>query len=266
MRLHEINPGEKRKLQKSKFESVWDKLIVPNCSEILSMYKLSNSLLYRGLKHDFGLIFRGSSRTNRRPLDSYLTLSELFEVGLKSIGMTALRSNSIFASNKPSIAGAFGDYVYIIFPIDGFEYTWFSDADITLGNQYPFLKGWANSDIIDTITQAWESEEYLRDYYAPNFMRDPSVVDLTKNLSSNINNINKLLGRHNIPPIQPIDLIDVEKFKIYYNPQKTGLLDMMKNSKYSPKETMITGSYYAFDNCYEKQITDKLFENKVSLN
>ena len=43
MKISEIAPGQKRNLLTVNFNSIWDRLIVPNCSEIIEMYKKSDS-------------------------------------------------------------------------------------------------------------------------------------------------------------------------------------------------------------------------------
>lgn len=114
MRIDEITPGVKRNLHRSiKFNEIWNRLIIPNCSEIIDIYKSSTRLLHRSTNTFQNRIFRGSSRNNRTPLDSYLSLSELFDLGLKRLGMTALRSNSIFVSNNRASTFQFGHDDYI---------------------------------------------------------------------------------------------------------------------------------------------------------
>ena len=256
MKISEIAPGEKRTVQTSKFDKIWNKLIVPNCSEILKIYTSSNKLLYRGMKCA-GPIFRGSSRQDRKPRDSYLFLNDLFDVGLKRLGMTALRSNSTFVISNENIALNFGDFVYIIFPLDGFEYTWTKHTDISLGNRQTFKNHWLNANISEIINQAWQNEpHYLNSYESENWLLDNDLIDPTQSLEENMHNINNLLAKHNISAIRPIDLIHIESFKDFFEPRNTGLLDMLKNSsKSNPKETLIKGSYYAFDTGF--------FNNKI---
>ena len=259
MRISEIAPGEKRIVRTTKFDEVWNKLIVPNCSEILKIYISSDNLLYRGTK-DVGHIFRGSSRTNRFPRDSYLLLNELFDVGLRESGMPALRSNSLFVSNSSWVAEDFGNNLYIIFPLDGFEYTWTKHSDIILTNKLAFLETWANMDVVDIIDRAWKEDSDNYRHYQ-NWLFDFELINSAKSLDANLSNINELLIRNNYPPIKAIDLIDIAKFRNYIGPQNTNLLDIMYASKYEHHEVMIKGSYYAFDvNFYENKIKYRLSE------
>ena len=264
MRINEIAPGDKRNLRESQFEKIWDRLIIPNCKEILEMYVSSNALFYRGSSTRSSLVFRGSSRNDRRPRDSHLFFSELFELGLKELGMTALRSNSIFVTNKQMLANSFGEYTYIIFPIDGFEYTWTKHIDITLNNRLTFLHNWANSGVCDIIEHAWTKHlnNILKkpfDNGSKSWIYDGTVLNLFNDVKSNLLKINDILISNNYTPIEPNDLIDLDKFNNFFEPRNTGLLDMMYNSKVSAKETMIKGSYYAFDvPNYSYLIKDKL--------
>ena len=258
MRICEIAPGEKRNVQISKFDEVWNRLIVPNCSEILKIYSSSNKLLYRRTKKYTNKIFRGTSRNDRRPLDSYLFLSELFDIGLKYLGMTALKSNSIFASNDRSGTYQFGHNDYIIFPIDGFKYTYTKFADLTLNNEFEFIKHWANTEICSILNQT-----FLKDFNIDQINNDHNFwtsefFNINDNLESIFLKINSLLIKHNIPPIKPIDLIDMDKFIDYIEPKNTGLLDILNSPRQF--EVMINGSYYAFyTDIYSTTIKEKLY-------
>ena len=252
MRIYEIAPGEKRIIHKLKFKKMWQKLIIPHCSEILKIYSLSNKVLYRGIENQVSTIFRGTSRIDRKPRDSYLMLSELFELGLKHLGMTALRSNSIFAISDEEIAKNFGNQTFIIFPINGFEYTWTKHTDLSFGNRLNFKHRWMNLNVDEIIKQAWTSDTLNSNSYKPEtWLVDDNFIDPTQSLETNIQNINNLLIKHNVSPIKPIDLIDITKFKDFFEPQNTGLLDMLKDSgSHNSKETLINGSYYAFNTSY----------------
>ena len=145
----------------------------------------------------------------------------------------------------------------IIFPINGFEYTYTRFGDITLNSNIEFLNFWANTDVCDTINQT-----LLTDLNIDPEMRTRSdlwtfkLINLTDSLDINIVKINKLLTEHNIPPIKAIDLIDMDKFN-NIKPESTGLPTILNGI--NELEIMIKGSYYAFNfNFYANKIKEKL--------
>ena len=259
MKLHEIYPGQKRKLQTSDFDAVWNNLIVPNCNEIIETYRATNSLLFRGTPRFTSPIFRGSSRIDRRPRDSYALLSELFELGLKESGMTALRSNSIFVNNSTQGALNFGCFLYVIFPINGFEYTYTKFGDITL-NSISEFEIWANTKtcrIINKLCNVNKSHNLYNPWDNFNWLKDSYLFNKSHNIDNNIQHINKLLTSFRFSPIDPIDLIDMEKFKDFFEPRNTGLNDIL--SKTRSREFMIKGSYYAIESQFFDKLKEKLF-------
>lgn len=237
MKINEIYPGEKRNLQATNFNEIWDKLIIPNCSEILDLYKSTGALFYRGIDNNVP-IFRGYSRNDRRPRDNYIMLSELFEIGLKHLGMTALRTNSIFVINNAKFASSFGK-LYIIFPINGFEYTWFRPCDITLNGFYEFLNFWSNTTLNNELTTLFK-----KDFPSNNHDWVYAINTSNNTLSDNMDIINEILRKEGYKPIKPIDLIDFDKFKYHFAPNNTNLIESLTTGRH---ETMIKGSYYAFD-------------------
>jgi len=149
MRLSEIEPGEKRNIgpqiigyNVQKFEQLWEKAIAPNCSESLAACKNGGRFMYRGFSSAQPIV-RGRSWDDREPVDSDQKLSRRFDSMLKALGFKALRSNSIFVTSALKTASYFGTS-YIIFPINGFNYTYTSFMDLslnpesegTLGNEW----------------------------------------------------------------------------------------------------------------------------------
>ena len=259
MRIYEIAPGEKRSIQIQKFDAIWDNLIVTNCNEIIEIYSKSNSFLYRGIKGSKNLIFRGYSRIDRFPSDSYRSLSDLFDIGLKKCGMTALRSNSLFTANSVELSSQFGNE-YIIFPIDGFEYTYTTSNDLVLNNRYDFLTKWANEKLSEDINLIWVFDPKA-DHTCKNWAYE--FINRYYSLDDTVKNINELLTNKNYPLIKPEDLIDFDKFKSTFNPQNSNLIGIIDNSE---KEIMIKGTYYAFNaDMFRVRISKKLgmlYENK----
>jgi len=110
--------------------------IEKNCTEILELYGAYRKALYRGINREVpgtlhlkdGDVFFGKSPEDRRPTDIPLNIQTAIDKHLKDVGFTALRSNSIFCHPNFILAQGYGE-PYIIFPIDGFTYSWCTSAE-----------------------------------------------------------------------------------------------------------------------------------------
>lgn len=97
-------------------------LIEDVCSDFIKVVKRSNNFLYRGMTSS-GDVLYGKSIENRNPKDSEIEVQRVIDKFLKMSGFKALRSNSIFTSSDKQFASGFGT-TYVIFPKNGFSYTW----------------------------------------------------------------------------------------------------------------------------------------------
>jgi len=268
MRIYEINPGEKRQIEISKFdneqhfEKIWSKLIVPNCSEILKIYQQSHRILYRGTKSETKNIYRSSSRIERRPKDSNNELSNLFDQMLAANGMTALRSNSFFATSDKRHAASFGK-VFFIFPINGFNYTFTNRADIVLESFLDFIKH-SDSDLINKIwidamrkKFSQEVSNNLTAYhtwitYKKESNNDTQLVQLEKSIArlKNLDPTNQTVQELSVEK-----LINPNTFKEIYNPKNTDLTYALDKEL----EVYIQGQYYAVSFDHIVQLEKLLF-------
>lgn len=103
-------------------------LIWRNCSDIVSVYKNANQVLYRGVNGTPGKIFKGDPVENRKPMSSSSLLQQVYDAYLEKKGIAARRSNSIFCTADKQQAEMYGT-LYIIFPINGFNYHWSQKHD-----------------------------------------------------------------------------------------------------------------------------------------
>lgn len=121
-------PGEKLVIE----TSLEDKLVDfchEHCSEFIETIKESNSkFLYHGFRITNKTIFLGQTRNDRSPKDMGLITQKIIDSLLSELGMTALRSNSIFCTTRREEAEEYG-LVYIIFPINGFNLTYSTKVD-----------------------------------------------------------------------------------------------------------------------------------------
>ena len=107
---------------------IWlrDKGATEYIRDVLSTRKI----LYRGISKTVSKpMFTANSPTNRQPRGQSLENQKTLDFILKNSGFTALRSNSISCTDSLHAAQSFG-YAYMIFPHNGFAYTWSAIADV----------------------------------------------------------------------------------------------------------------------------------------
>lgn len=144
MRIFEFTQPEIKPLQIDK--EVLYTYIRKNCHEYLS--KSKGTMMYHGIWEDTNFlpsIYISHSPIGRMPVDLSPVEQTEIDRQLKVYGFKALRSNSIFCSGEPSVAAEYGS-VYMIWPFDGFNFTWarnIDDAIITKDK-----KGWLDGDIV----------------------------------------------------------------------------------------------------------------------
>lgn len=112
--------------------------IKTRCQQFIRSTKITNKFLYRGIFSD-NEFFKQSSPANRWPIGQSRSEQMMLDYILKLTGFTSLRSNSICCTANESSIENFGD-PYIIFPIDGFTFTWSSTIEDIGGNSPLFTK------------------------------------------------------------------------------------------------------------------------------
>ena len=98
-------------------------MIEKECGDFLKDVKTTKRFLYRGMSGSAPVLI-GFPHEHRQPKDTKSKNQELFDERLKMCGFKALRSNSIFTTGNRSQAINYGDGVYLIFPKDGYDFTW----------------------------------------------------------------------------------------------------------------------------------------------
>ncbi len=100
------------------------------CSNILSIYKETKKVLYRGFKLTDPILI-GESPINRKPIDMPLKYQTKIDYLLKQSGFKALRNNSIFCTSNFYTAKYYGlGNPYVIFPLNGFDFTFSKAQDL----------------------------------------------------------------------------------------------------------------------------------------
>lgn len=141
MRLNEFNEFDTTKMKPNSYrglESPTVKItdfIKTNCSEFLTIAKKTNELLYRGYQDSVPKDhFIGYPRQDRKPsglsIDLHNKLIKCFDL----VGLEAPRNKTISCTSSMYTTIDFGDgnttdHVYVIFPLNGFKYSWSTKFD-----------------------------------------------------------------------------------------------------------------------------------------
>lgn len=127
------------------FSQKHKQMIIQNCSEILAVYKRNpGKVFFRGANpYTFLPTTQTKKQTafakfppkHRHPNAS--GVSSYFHYRamriMKNLKMIAHRGNSMFATANRSTAAGYGMDLYIVFPVDGFHYTWHPEVADLLG-------------------------------------------------------------------------------------------------------------------------------------
>lgn len=152
MRLSEIKRTYNPKLFTPELLAEIEKysiLIKKQCTQIVSIYQRhEDDYFYRGLMNSVEPFIFSQSKESRAPRNTPIEIQNRFDKILKKLGFTAIRSNSIFVT--PDYHTARGVYatggkgnVYVIFPVDGFSYTWSPNVhDFYVDGIDPYTKGY----------------------------------------------------------------------------------------------------------------------------
>lgn len=245
MRIFEISPGQKRQIVGITFDKFWERTIVPNCSEYLQYAKSAGErVLYRG-SGNYGGYFRGNTLQNRQPKDSNKYMTKVWDHLLRSLGFTAIRSNSIFCTSDRAHAEGFGNKLYCIFPINGFKYTY-----------SPFIY----DIVIDNWTKIMpENLEHMiyNEYTKEGKMGFP-YGDFSNSTSKEfLQGLKELIpSSEKIQNLTVKDLINPEGFQERYEFKNTDLDEGIGKGN----EILISGQYYAIDYMLIDRIRKKLRE------
>lgn len=247
------------------------------CSGFVNVVKESGAFLYRGVNETRNAFF-GKTRTDRKL--SKFSEGEIYQKSLNHLltvtGFEANKSNSIPCSPSISTADRYGQTKYIIFPKNGFKFTWFktntdSISEHNLKRLYDPVKLAKFVSNIKTIVQQTyntdvNSEEFKKYSYEIQrlillAMSDPSMSkyytpeEMVNDIIEHLDVYKSMFEPHNsklvISDDTRLELLNPEKFLEMYMPMKTHLIDAMK---YKVRTILISGEYYALS--YE--IFDKI--------
>ena len=131
--LHNLqNPSSKEVTAVKKVARLAE-IIEKNCAEMLSAYRSSGKVLYRGMHStDDAVVTR--IRPNRKAVQMNNDFHDALHQGFIAAGLTATRTNSIFCTANKHVASSWGSDVYVIFVKDGWSGTIFTH----IKNDYAF--------------------------------------------------------------------------------------------------------------------------------
>lgn len=168
MRIFEVMTGaaqdapEEYLLRAKQIIDIWPRLR-KQCSEMFAAHKdAGKGWLLRGYRNKHPDMFKGQS-ADRYPEDG--ERREEADAWLSSHGFSALRGNSIFCSNTGQQTFNYGE-TYLIFPVNGFKYTWYRNATDLYQNNFNI-----------TLTQKDLSIDELMDVSQPS---KDGLVDMLK--------------------------------------------------------------------------------------
>lgn len=156
MKLYEIASGEKEEI----LDSIVP-MITKNCKRALHCMRATHGFLFRGIKAGqakaLPRVFLGASRDNRNPTSSSATFQRNIDLTLSNAGFNALRLNSIFVTSNIHEASLYSSQnLYMIFPIDGFKFTWSPVISDLYINEW---KMWGDDDIAFNTRQEFYNHE-----------------------------------------------------------------------------------------------------------
>jgi hypothetical protein len=202
LKINELEAGQKQKFVPSNTdENRMFQKFLSDCSESIAAMKETSLFLYRGLTTPPHVIFLGRSRDQRDTRDTSSSIQTSIDEILQKGGLTALRSNSIFSTSVSSDAGFYGT-PYMIFPKNGFSFTWSpkirdftsycnqcrvlnSDEIYKFGKDYTVL-----SDEIENIIKAgrqFKNEVYAR--LQQNLQTNPEIKSALAKVYYQIGNL-----------------------------------------------------------------------------
>lgn len=198
-RLEERITASNYDINDEEFEKI-KSILESDCKDFINelVESKNDNFIFRGVR-DVGLnvdeisgLYQKNSRTDRRPLDMYWEISELFDNIFEDVIGVPLRRVGVFTSKNPTIAGGYSNFKYtnpfIFFPINDYNYYW-------------------NPDIQDLYSHV----EYLDWYYTDEYMIEDEWNShysnpLQNRFSSGLGNLS--LNGVEIPKMNKDDIVD----------------------------------------------------------
>jgi hypothetical protein len=240
-----IQPGERKGLPEgADIKVIWDRILTRHCTQAIAAYRSSGGLLYRGMKSTQRW-FRAAGHTQRQAKDSHPAVAAQFDRLLAQCGMTALRSNSVFASSSHRQAMDYGR-VYVIFPIDGFRFTYTNEKDLVLDTWKLVIDRQMMSALTAAYVRAMkkrEGEDWEMSWlytWITHGIRFGKRGDADPGAA--LERLKGLSDERWIQDLEVDDLFKADDFCRRYEPTDQDLEQAIRRGV----EVMISGQYYAF--------------------
>ena len=213
-------------------DHLWNR-IKTECSEYLEACSRAQTWLFRGLGYrENRPAFLEKSQEQRIPVDSNPMLMKSFDQSLQHLGFAALRHNSIFCSSNRDTAGAFG-YIYVVFPRNGFDYTYTNEREIILDELEQVLS--------PKYIESWHRAVKNIAKQAPNQFPLLHVTATAHQMWFDIQKNKDILLSQGFPQNLVDNISDPAYIEQKYQPQKTQLYKALKQGD----EIYVRGEYYA---------------------
>lgn len=234
--------------------------IQKECSQALKAFKSTGKILFRGLKKNKTNTpaYVGRSWNERKTMNSTEQGQQIFDYALQKMGISALRSNSIFTTSDSNQASGYGN-LYIIIPKNGFQFSWsVGDSDMVIDDTRVLYKSEVLDKIMDNIdalvdkgkmadsaagyewSEILEFEGYER---AMEYLRDNKYPAAA------------------LKKITLDKLIDYDHIDNFIGPTNKDFVEALE----SGHEVLINGEYYAFELSKFKDILSGLLGIKIEV-
>lgn len=277
-----VNPGDRKELD-LKADPMDKQVPAPllrllkgiekNCSEIMKIYHEFNSsygyaatFMYRGASSDKDAFF-GKPFDKRKAKDSNQLLSDYLNKLMAEQGFEARRDNSIFGTGDKLLAEEYANPgTYIIFPVNGFKFTWSPVEDDLVLNAARATKFFDHEKIIkvrNTILKSWNENDV--GLYFPHYRNIAQFRDegfgrnrIRDDLTSLANAIHdNALPNELLPYTNIVNFMSSEKLINHFKFNDTNLREAIE----SGHEIYIRSAYYAintkFTNLVKQYFTEK---------
>ena len=235
--------------------------IQKECSQALTAFKSTGKVLFRGLKTSKSNTpaYVGRSWNERKTLNSSEEGQKVFDYALHKMGISALRSNSIFTTSDSNQAGSYGSTgnMYIIIPKNGFQFSWtIHDPDMVIDDVSILYKEAVVDKIMDNVDKLVEAGKMPEDASGYEWQEVLQFEGYEKSIEY-LRNANYPAAA--LKKISLDNMIDYKHIKDNIGPDNKNFNSALK----SGNEILINGEYYAFHVGKFKDILSALLGIKI---
>jgi hypothetical protein len=232
--------------------------IQKECSQALKAFKSTGKILFRGLKKSKTNTpaYVGRSWNERKTMNSEPEGQKVFDYALQKMGISALRSNSIFTTSDSNQASGYGN-LYIIIPKNGFQFSWsVGDPDMVIDDTRVLYKSEVLDKImdnIDALVDKGKMADSAAGYEWSEVLQFEGYERAMEYLRDN---------KYPVAAIKKITLdklIDYDHIDNFIGPTNKNFVEALE----SGHEVLINGEYYAFELSKFKDILSGLLGIKI---